>query len=73
MTEVEVRKAEEIYGKGGFPYHRHGGFALTPQNYPNYPNAIDIEHFPSCVLYPGKMYIHDMTYKFGVFPENGSF
>lgn len=67
MTDVEIRKADKVYGKGGLLYHRHGGFALTPQNYPN---AVNIEHFPSCVLYPGKVYIHDMTYKFGVLHEN---
>lgn len=53
----------EVYGKGGVPYRRHGGFALSPQNYPN------IEDVPSCavsMLYPGKIYVHDMTYKFGV-------
>ncbi|EFN77740.1 Aldose 1-epimerase [Harpegnathos saltator] len=69
-TEIEIRKSEAIYGKGGLPYYRHGGFALTPQNYPN---AVNIEHFPSCVLHPGKVYIHDMTYKFGVLFEDENF
>lgn len=55
----------EIYGKGGVTYRRHGGFALSPQNYPN----LNIEYFPSCILYPGKIYMHDMTYKFGVLSE----
>ncbi|XP_019699819.1 aldose 1-epimerase [Harpegnathos saltator] len=68
--KLKIRKSEAIYGKGGLPYYRHGGFALTPQNYPN---AVNIEHFPSCVLHPGKVYIHDMTYKFGVLFEDENF
>ncbi|XP_043495267.1 galactose mutarotase-like [Polistes fuscatus] len=56
-----------IYGKEGISYRRHGAFVLSPQNYPN---AINIDHFPSCILYPGKVYVHDMTYKFGLLNEN---
>ncbi|KAH0945061.1 hypothetical protein HN011_005297 [Eciton burchellii] len=65
----KVQKAEtkeekkEIFGKGGIAYRYHGAFALSPQNYPG---AVDIKHFPSCVLSPGKIYVHDMSYKFGV-------
>ncbi|KYN15828.1 PREDICTED: aldose 1-epimerase-like [Trachymyrmex cornetzi] len=65
--EIAKEKATEVYGKGGVPYRRHGGFVLSPQNYPN---ADNIEHFPSCMLHPGKMYTHDMTYKFGVLFED---
>jgi len=54
---------KEIFGKGGIAYRCHGGFALSPQNYPG---AVDIKHFPSCLLSPGKIYVHDMSYKFGV-------
>ncbi|XP_024947189.1 aldose 1-epimerase isoform X2 [Cephus cinctus] len=50
-------------GKDGVLYRRHGGFVLSPQNYPD---AVNIESFPSCILHPGKMYTHDMTYRFGV-------
>ncbi|XP_039312848.1 galactose mutarotase [Solenopsis invicta] len=64
MKEIAKRNATEVYGKEGVPYRRHGGFVLSPQNYPT---AVNIEHFPSCILYPGKIYMHDMTYKFGVF------
>nr|KAF7420166.1 hypothetical protein H0235_010463 [Vespula pensylvanica] len=56
-----------IYGKEGVPYRRHGAFVLAPQNYPN---AINIDNFPSCILYPGKVYVHDMTYKFGLLTKN---
>ncbi|EGI59251.1 PREDICTED: aldose 1-epimerase-like [Acromyrmex echinatior] len=63
--EITKKKATEVYGKEGVPYRRHGGFALSPQNYPNVGNI----NFPSCMLHPGKMYTHDMTYKFGVLFE----
>lgn len=36
---------------------------LSPQNYPN---AVNIETFPACILSPGKTYVNDITYKFGV-------
>ncbi|XP_077262573.1 galactose mutarotase [Temnothorax americanus] len=57
----------EVYGKGGVSYRRHGGFALSPRNYPN---TVNVGYFPSCMLYPGKIYMHDMTYKFGVLSED---
>ncbi|RLU20242.1 hypothetical protein DMN91_006849 [Ooceraea biroi] len=61
--EIQNARTKEIYGKGGIPYRCYGGFALSPQNYPG---TVNIEHFPSCILYPGKIYVHDMSYKFGV-------
>ncbi|XP_034176043.1 galactose mutarotase isoform X1 [Osmia lignaria lignaria] len=54
---------KEIWGKDGVRYRRHGGFVMSPQNYPN---AINISNFPCCILYPGEVYAHDMTYKFGL-------
>lgn len=54
-------------GKDGVLYRRHGAFALSPQNYPN---AVNTEGFPPCILYPGKVYAHDLTYKFGVLCKN---
>ncbi|XP_071648537.1 aldose 1-epimerase-like [Temnothorax longispinosus] len=57
----------EVYGKGGVSYRRHGGFALSPRNYSN---TVNVGHFPSCMLYPGKIYMHDITYKFGVLSED---
>ncbi|KAL6254660.1 hypothetical protein P5V15_013967 [Pogonomyrmex californicus] len=57
----------EIYGKGGIPYRCHDGFALSPQNYFH---IVDVDHSPSCCLHPGKVYVHDMTYKFGILSEN---
>ncbi|XP_050461353.1 galactose mutarotase-like isoform X2 [Cataglyphis hispanica] len=65
MKDVAKRE-EEIRGKEGILYRRHGGFALSPQH----PNAVNVKYFPSCMLYPGKIYVHDMTYKFGVLSKN---
>lgn len=59
----------EIYGKEGIPYRRHGGFALSPQNYPS---AVNGKYLPSCMLHPGQIYVHDMTYKFGVLSKDWS-
>lgn len=67
MKKVAKREAMEIYGKEGIPYRRHGAFALSPQNYSN---AVNVKYFPSCILYPGKIYVHDMTYKFGVISKD---
>ncbi|XP_053997930.1 galactose mutarotase-like [Hylaeus anthracinus] len=53
----------EIWGKDGVRYRRHGGFVLSPQNYPD---SVNISEFPSSILYPGKVYTHDITYKFGL-------
>lgn len=54
---------KEIWGKDGIRYQRHGGFVLSPQNYPN---SVNIKNFPSCILNPGQIYTHDITYKFGL-------
>ncbi|XP_015435487.1 PREDICTED: aldose 1-epimerase-like [Dufourea novaeangliae] len=60
---TEYEEEPEIWGKDGVRYQRHGGFTLSPQNYPD---AINISDFPCSVLYPGKVYTHDITYKFGL-------
>lgn len=59
----EKSKVHDWRYKDGLTYKRHSGFALTPQNYPD---AVNIETFPSCILHPGKVYTHDITYKFGI-------
>lgn len=67
QTKKREKREVEIYGKEGIPYRRHGGFALSPQNYSN---TINVKYYPSCMLYPGKIYVHDMTYKFGVISKD---
>ncbi|CAL1678752.1 unnamed protein product [Lasius platythorax] len=65
--KVAKRETMEIYGKEGIPYRRHGAFALSPQNYPS---AVNGKYLPSCMLHPGEIYVHDMTYKFGVLSKD---
>ncbi|XP_076648590.1 galactose mutarotase [Halictus rubicundus] len=57
------KKLEFILGKHGAHYKKYCGFTIQPQNYPN---AIHYSHFPCCILYPGQVYCHDLTYKFNV-------
>ncbi|XP_017876261.1 aldose 1-epimerase-like [Ceratina calcarata] len=60
---------KEVWGKDGVRYRRYGGFSLSPQNYPD---AVNISNFPSSILYPGQVYSHDLTYKFGLLSENSN-
>jgi aldose 1-epimerase len=48
-------------GKGGVPYTIRTGFCLETQYFPN---AMNIEHFPSPVLRAGEEYKHTTIYKF---------
>ena len=50
-----------IRGKGGLPYHRHGGLCLETQRWPDSPNR---PKFPSAVLRPGETYTHTMVHRF---------
>ena len=50
-----------VTGKGGVVYHKHGGFCLETQHYPDSPNH---PHFPSVVLRPGQTYRHRMVHAF---------
>lgn len=50
-----------LIGKGQVVYHKHAGFCLETQHYPNSPN---IPEFPSTVLRPGEEYRQTTLYKF---------
>ncbi|WP_051279107.1 aldose epimerase family protein [Hellea balneolensis] len=50
-----------LKGKGGNTYGANHGVALEPQGFPN---AINIEHFPTNVLQPGDRYNHNISYTF---------
>lgn len=50
-----------IAGKGGRPYHRHSGFCLETQHFPDSPNQ---PRFPSSILRPGTAYDHSAVYAF---------
>ncbi|OQX80962.1 MAG: galactose-1-epimerase [Bacteroidetes bacterium 4484_276] len=50
-----------LSGKGGKVYHKHYGFCLETQHYPDSPNQ---PNFPSVVLRPGEKYETQTVYKF---------
>ncbi|XP_040571367.1 galactose mutarotase isoform X2 [Lepeophtheirus salmonis] len=50
-----------LKGKSGIPYEKYGGFCLEAQNFPD---AINNDNFPSCILEPGKKYESIIIYKF---------
>ena len=50
-----------ITGKAGKAYHKHYGFCLETQHFPDSPNQPD---FPSTVLRPGEKYTHVTVHRF---------
>ncbi|HVT79496.1 MAG TPA: aldose epimerase family protein [Phycisphaerae bacterium] len=50
-------------GKGGIAYHRHHGFCLETQHYPD---AINRPEWPSIVLQPGQKYHSVTEFRFGI-------
>ncbi len=50
-------------GKGGRAYHKHYGFCLETQHFPDSPNQ---PHFPSTLLRPGQTYRTQTVFRFGV-------
>ena len=50
-----------LEGKSGKLYHRHYGFCLETQHFPDSPNK---PNFPSVVLRPGKTYSTETVFKF---------
>lgn len=48
-------------GKKGSVYHKHYGFCLETQHFPDSPNQ---SGFPSTILKPGQKYRHQTIYKF---------
>ena len=51
-----------IIGKGGQAYHRHGGFCLETQRFPD---SVNRPEFPSIILRPGQEYRSRTIYRFG--------
>ena len=52
-----------IVGRGGaVTYHKHHGFCLETQKFPDSPNR---PYFPSVTLRPGEDYRHATVYAFG--------
>jgi aldose 1-epimerase len=54
---------ENVAGKGGSVYRRHGGLCLEAQHFPDSPNK---PGFPSTVLSPGETYSQTTVYRFSV-------
>lgn len=52
-----------ITGRGGRVYHKHAGFCLEAQHYPDSPNH---PKFPNTILGPEETYRQVTIYKFGV-------
>jgi aldose 1-epimerase len=50
-----------VKGKGGVAYHKHQGFCLEAQQFPD---SINHANFPSTVLRPGEKYTQTTIYKF---------
>ena len=50
-----------IKGRYGIMYNKHGGFVLETENYPN---SVNISKFPSTLLKPGEEYRHTTIHKF---------
>lgn len=63
LNNFRHKKDLKIRGKGGVLYKRHGGIGLIPQN--DY-NTENVKYLPTDILHPGKVYHHDLTFKFGV-------
>jgi aldose 1-epimerase len=58
-----------ITGKKGNVYHKHYGFCLETQHFPDSPNK---PNFPSVILEPGEKYTHITIYKFKRNKEKGN-
>ncbi|KAI4500241.1 hypothetical protein M0802_004658 [Mischocyttarus mexicanus] len=63
FLSFDVKPLDFLTGKNGAHYKKNCAFSIQPQNYPN---AINYAHFPCAILYPGQVYCHDLTYKFGI-------
>lgn len=55
----------KLPGRNGAKYHRHSGFCLETQHFPDSPNK---PHFPDTVLRRGQVYKHVTIHEFGVSP-----
>jgi len=55
-----------ITGKSGKVYHKHYGFCLEPQHFPDSPNK---PNFPSTILRPGDRYMSLTVFKFSTQPS----
>ena len=61
-------KDAPVAGKGGAVYRRFHGFCLETQFFPDSPNHEGEDGWPSCLLGPGEVYLHDWECIFGATP-----
>lgn len=54
---------EQMVGRGGVPFCKHGALCLEAQHFPDSPNQ---RAFPSVILAPGHVYRQTTRYQFGV-------
>nr|ACO11686.1 Aldose 1-epimerase [Caligus rogercresseyi] len=60
-TGNHLGNAPTLQGKSGKPYENYGGFCLEAQNYPD---AVNQQNFPSCILGANDKYENRTIYKF---------
>ena len=51
-----------VIGRGSVAFHKHHGFCLETQNFPD---AVNRPHFPRVILNPGERYVHVTVHEFG--------
>jgi len=54
---------DNVVGRGGKPFTKHGAFCLETQHFPDSPNQ---PGFPDCIVRPGKPFNSQTIYKFSV-------
>ena len=55
--------SENVVGRSGKPFTKHGAFCLETQHFPDSPNQ---PGFPNCILRPGETFKSRTIYKFSV-------
>lgn len=55
--------SEEVTGRGGKPFTKHGAFCLETQHFPDSPNQ---PKFPNVIVRPGETFKSQTVYKFSV-------
>lgn len=65
MQLYTSNKLSGLKGKRDAVYGQFGGICFETQKYPN---AINIDTFPSIIVQPGTDYSHLVTYSFGILP-----
>ncbi|KAL3525953.1 hypothetical protein ACH5RR_014325 [Cinchona calisaya] len=54
---------KNVKGKGGYVYQAHDGYCFETQGFPD---SVNHPNFPSQIVKPGEIYMHDTLYEFEV-------